>query len=295
MKPLVSIITPTYNRAYILGTAIESIQAQTYPTWELIIIDDGSTDDTKQLVENFKDDRIKYLYQANTGQTKARNTGLSVAKGDWIAYLDSDNTLGPTYLEKMLGAIEKNPGTLWAFPKGDRFLELWINGIMLERIDQTDEFGETVSVQDIVYRKIHSDMNGFIHSKKIVDDGVRFDENFKKMEDWELFLQLAEKYPDNFLYVPENLYTYSQRYGGDGAVSNGSYAGWADTFERIHEKHQNDHLMVGQTWHPSRAEKWRRLAGEYEQGLIPPIYLYYFKNHWPKDLETSPLKNASVK
>ena len=280
-EPLVSFITPTYNRAYILGEALQSIRAQTYGNWEAIILDDGSSDNTKELVAKYEDQRFKYYFQTNAGQINARNNAFSFAKGEWIAYLDSDNTIFPKFLSVMLDEIQKTPNTLWAFPKGYRYLELWQNGKMLERIDQTAEFPDSLTPKDIVHRKIHTDMNGFIHSRKILEDGIRFDETLAGLEDWDLFLTLAEKYPNNFLYVPQILYTYSQRFGGDGLVSGGSYRETAQEFEQIYQKHKADKLMEGQTWYPNRAEKWNRLADEFEQGLIPPYSLYYFKNHWP--------------
>src|SRR3989344_2535378 len=81
---LVSIIIPTYNRAYILGTAIKSVLAQTYLNWELIIMDDGSTDNTREAVEAFKDPRIKYYFQENQKQVIARNNAVKHARGEWI-------------------------------------------------------------------------------------------------------------------------------------------------------------------------------------------------------------------
>src|SRR3990167_1338260 len=110
-QPTVSIITPTYNRAYVLGNAIDSVIKQSYKDWELIIIDDGSADKPKELVQTFSDERIKYIYQKNAGPSAARNKGLSMARGSWIAYLDSDNELYPNYLQVMFNWIRKNPRT----------------------------------------------------------------------------------------------------------------------------------------------------------------------------------------
>src|SRR5580704_19397684 len=94
MKTLFSIIIPTYNRGYILWKTIQSVQKQVYPYWELLIIDDGSTDDTEKVVAEFQQDpRILYEKRKNSGANKARNYGLEKAKGDLIAYLDSDDYL----------------------------------------------------------------------------------------------------------------------------------------------------------------------------------------------------------
>ncbi len=90
-NPLISVIIPTYNRANFLGEAIESVLSQTYKNLEVIIIDDGSTDDTRQLIEKYTDKRIIYLYQEHGGTSAARNKGIQEAKGEYIAFLDSDD------------------------------------------------------------------------------------------------------------------------------------------------------------------------------------------------------------
>jgi len=276
--PLVSIITPSYNRAYILPLALKSVQAQTYSNWELILIDDGSTDNTKAVAEQFNDPRIRYIYQENQGQTVARNRGLREARGEWIAYLDSDNALEPNYLSDMLAEIGKHPDTLWAFPRGYRYLELWEDGKLVSQKDMSDQFPENVTPVDIAHWNFKTDMNGFMHSRKVLEDGVRFDEDFRYLEDWEFMLTFARECPDNFLYVDKPLYTYWQRYGGDGIVSQASYRSIANAFEQVYQKHKDDPLMAGQTWYPSRVEKWNRLADEYEAGKLPPFSHYYFQS-----------------
>src|SRR6476659_9169501 len=106
MKPAVSIIIPTYNRGYILPVAIQSVLTQTNGSWELLVVDDGSTDDTEKAIETFQDSRIRYFKQENRGQAVARNAGLEKAKGDWIAFLDSDNELLPDFIDEALKAFE---------------------------------------------------------------------------------------------------------------------------------------------------------------------------------------------
>jgi len=271
-----SIVTPTYNRAYILGTAIQSVIAQTYADWELIIVDDGSSDDTEKLVYNFHDDRIKYFHQINKGPSAARNHGLEMASGDWIAYIDSDNELLSNYLGVMEDVIRKNPQSLYALPKGNRTLELYRENKLVEKIDDSSDFPDELTPRDIAWRKIHFDINGFMHHKKIVEDGIRFDETMDSLEDWDFALTICEKYPDRFLYVPVKLFNYHQRFGTDGLVSNASYGKWAQSFETIYQKHKNDKLMMGQNWYPDRVNKYKRLEEEFQQGKIQPNYLRYF-------------------
>jgi len=103
--PLVSVIIPTYNRASILGKAIESVLNQTYTNIQLIVVDDGSNDDTATFIKNYP--QVEYILQEHNGQGKARNNGLKHAKGTYIASLDSDDTWSPVFLENCVSKLEQ--------------------------------------------------------------------------------------------------------------------------------------------------------------------------------------------
>lgn len=108
-KPLVSIITPAYNAGVYIRDTIRSVLMQTYPNLEHIIIDDGSTDDTAEIVRAFPDSRIIYLYQKNSGQSTARNAGIAAAKGKYIAFLDADDLFLPDKLFEQVSYLETHP------------------------------------------------------------------------------------------------------------------------------------------------------------------------------------------
>ena len=109
MSDLVSIIMPSYNTGACIAKSIQSVQAQTYSNWELIIIDDDSNDDTDAIVSGFLDNRIIYLKnEKNKGAAFSRNRALREAKGRWIAFLDSDDVWFPEKLEKQIAFMEKN-------------------------------------------------------------------------------------------------------------------------------------------------------------------------------------------
>lgn len=103
---LLSLIIPTHNRAELLPRAIDSVLAQTDPDWELIIVDDGSTDGTKAAVEPFTDLRIRYIYQENRQLNGARNTGVANVKGAYAGFLDDDDELLPDHIARLRYAIE---------------------------------------------------------------------------------------------------------------------------------------------------------------------------------------------
>ena len=107
-KPLFSIIIPTYNRAVLVGRAIESVISHTFKDWELIVVVDGSTDNTREVVESYSDHRIKYTYQVNQEKCIARNTGISIANGLYICFLDNDEYYLPFHLEEFVKVIVYN-------------------------------------------------------------------------------------------------------------------------------------------------------------------------------------------
>ncbi len=113
----VSVIIPTYNRGYCLAATLHSLQRQTYRNWEALVIDDGSTDNTADLLARMRceDDRIRYYQQSNQGVSSARNAGLRLADGDWIAFLDSDDTWQPWKLAAQVACLERLPevGMVW--------------------------------------------------------------------------------------------------------------------------------------------------------------------------------------
>ncbi len=107
--PLVSVIMPVYNGADHIAAAIESVLIQNYPKFELIIVDDGSTDNTKEHILHFKDERIRYLYKENGGPSSARNLAINKSKGRYIMPLDSDDMMTPDFIAKHLKQFEKYP------------------------------------------------------------------------------------------------------------------------------------------------------------------------------------------
>jgi tetratricopeptide (TPR) repeat protein len=121
----VSFIVPNYNHARYLGQAIRSALAQTYQNIEIIVVDDGSTDESRSVVEPFvaeSGERVRYIYQQNAGLSAARNTGVQAACGEYIALLDADDMLEPTYAERLLAALAQCPGADGAYC-GFRFVD----------------------------------------------------------------------------------------------------------------------------------------------------------------------------
>lgn len=137
-----TIITPTFNREDMLQTTIKSVQAQTFTDWEMIIVDDGSTDNTEQVVKELflNDDRIKYFKKPNTGQADSLNVGASKASGEFLTFLDSDDEAYPNWLEVVNKNIKEDTSVLCVAA-----IRKMMNGTMVrEHMCRWKFFGETV-------------------------------------------------------------------------------------------------------------------------------------------------------
>jgi len=212
MKPFVSVIIPTYNRAHLILRAIESVLNQTYGKFELLVVDDCSNDDTETVVDSIKDDRVRYIKcDKNGGAAAARNRGIQEAKYDWIAFLDSDDVWRKDKLEKQIAAIDNIAGLIYCtflrhpsdgsaetfMPSEERPLDRR-QGIM---------FGELLLGNFIGMPTI------MVHKSVLRDAGV-FDENLCCYEDYD-FLLRASQYT-RFLHVDEVLVDVYETEGSVG-------------------------------------------------------------------------------
>ena len=243
-QTLVSVVLPTFNRAHTINEAIQSIQAQTHSNWELIIIDDGSTDNTSEIVQLIDDNRIKYYKTTNGGASRARNVGMQKSSGDWILYVDSDDAIYDFAIETMLEALHERPDAMFALSRSKRVLELYEEGTLVKSQDDTNDMSDEFTIQDIFDRNAGFSSTGIMHRRStFTKGGVVWDEGLPMMEDWDFLLCLGEAYPDGFVYVPTILQTYVQRYGSNNIVSGTEYGKLADAFEYIFKKHANDESM----------------------------------------------------
>jgi glycosyltransferase involved in cell wall biosynthesis len=118
--PVISVIIPTYNRASYVVLAIDSVLNQSYKDYEIIVVDDGSTDDTKVRLDKYKDE-IRYIYQNNSGVSSARNTGIMASRGEWVAFLDSDDEWDEDYLSTQIEQKTKYPDSIAYITNSDTF------------------------------------------------------------------------------------------------------------------------------------------------------------------------------
>jgi glycosyltransferase involved in cell wall biosynthesis len=184
--PTVSVIIPTYNRAVMVKKAIQSVLEQTYTNYEIIVVDDGSTDQTRELVTSLSD-KVVYVYQPNSGRSSARNHGIRLARGKYIAFLDSDDLFLPTKLQKQISLMEKNNDYL-------------LSHTSYQRINvQGDYIGEVKSgtFSGNVYPKIIRNCPIATPTVMVIRKALAEDRGFEESisigEDVILWIQLARK------------------------------------------------------------------------------------------------------
>jgi glycosyltransferase involved in cell wall biosynthesis len=196
-KNKVTVIIPTFNRADIIPRAINSIINQTYQNWELIIIDDGSTDNTKDIIKKFlKDKKVRYFYQDNGGVCSARNLGIRKATGEYIAFLDSDDEFLRRKIEKQVRKIKKNKADMVIC----NVLEYREDKKIKNRFNFKKSFW--VKQEHIVNYKIPMSAS-FMFLKTKLAKKVLFDEKMPSSNDFDFVLRISQYC--KILFIKERL------------------------------------------------------------------------------------------
>jgi glycosyltransferase involved in cell wall biosynthesis len=202
--PIVSVIIPTYNRAFLLEKTIRSVLAQKYESWELIVVDDGSTDETYKLMKQFMefDQRIKYIRQENRGESHARNLGFSISVGEFIAFLDSDDIWTSDNLEKkveILGESSDNIAGVFSAVRlidfeGD-LIDSKLYGVIKKRSDlNLEKFIEGLPI-------FGGSSNVLLKRNAVIQVGG-FDTTIKYGEDQKFFLKLRVNFLFDYVGIP---------------------------------------------------------------------------------------------
>lgn len=198
---MVSVIIPTYNARQYICRAVDSALAQTYQDIEIIVVDDGSTDDTVGVLKKYGG-KVRILSQKNSGPSAARNKGIREARGQYIAFLDSDDRWASEKLEKQLGVIQDDPAV--------RFVNCSVCFIDEDTGKKRTESKSDIPRQKFLH-KLHVENlvgspSGWLVARECFDAAGVFDESLKVAEDWELALRICKRYkysvlPQTLLYM----------------------------------------------------------------------------------------------
>ena len=207
----VDILIPAYNAAHFLPGALESVLAQTVSEWRVLLVDDGSTDGTRELVDRFAAEhadrlagRLTYLFQQNRGLPAARNAGIRAGNSPLLALLDADDQWLPTRLEDSIRSLERAPDAGLSYGGISRIA---LDGTVLDTFVTSDPGGKREEVARRLYtRAVHFPCPTVTFRRECVEAVGLFDETMRATEDRDLWLRIAQRY--GVVFVPKVLALY---------------------------------------------------------------------------------------
>lgn len=233
----ISVVIPTYNRATFIGRTLDSVMRQTLPVFEVVVVDDGSQDDTQQIVESHPS-RARFVAQENAGPSAARNRGIRETTGELILFLDSDDILEPDAISRLDAALQTDRNAALSF---GRAIYIDQNDVVLTvpntMLDDTPEDGDMW--RQLLRGNCIRTMGVVLVRRDVLEEVGGFDETLRSNEDWDLWICIAET-SRPLLLVPEITLRY--RVHGQNLTSNHDVmrnSGLA-VYEKHLERHSND-------------------------------------------------------
>jgi len=210
MPPLVSVILPTYNRASTLERAIQSVLNQTFTDFELIIIDDGSTDDTDLILSKYAEsESVTVLFRNRRGCSAARNAGITIARGRYLAFQDSDDEWLPDKLAKAVAALAQSDAETGVFYSDMRMV--WSDGSFTDFESPAITHGALIDERTLDYQVHGVGIQSAVIKRECFDKAGYFDEALPRLIDLELFIRLSDNF--RFIYCNEKLVKFYQGQG----------------------------------------------------------------------------------
>lgn len=226
----ISVVLPTYNRAHLLPRALASVAAQTHPVDEVIVVDDASTDGTREVVVRSTTSNVRYLrHDRNRGGAAARNTGIRAASGDWIAFLDSDDAWLPTKLAVQMRTLAERPEAR-ACTSAD---------VVLRPGRDPERRFTGYSDDDLARSLLHTYVgvtSSFVVARSALEQVGGFDPSLASCQDWDLLLRLVRSHPVVHVQTPlVRIHASADEPG----ITRGN-PDYVSGIERFHEKHEAD-------------------------------------------------------
>lgn len=228
-KEKISVIIPTYNREKTIKRAVDSVLNQTYNNLEVIIVDDCSIDNTKELVDSWNNDKVKYFkLEKNSGACAARNKGIELATGEYIAFQDSDDEWFPDKLEKQMKLL-KNTNTEVTFCA---FEFITLDGKNNKKVPEFDVNNIENMTKELLNQNFISTQT--LLGKKSVFISNQFDKTLPRFQDWDLAIRLSKKYKISYLdEILVNLYVQND------SITMNKQKGY-EAFKILYDKYHED-------------------------------------------------------
>jgi len=279
--PKVSVIIPTYNRSQFVCETVESVLSQTYKDFEIIVIDDGSTDGTKDVLAHYSD-QIKYIYQQNQGVGAARNKGITEARGEYLAFIDDDDLWLPEKLEKQVEYMDNHPDVAFV-STGTYVIDVDGNDVAKwQKYESSRQTFESLVEDNFIFNLT------VLLRKNCFENVGGFDTRLAISQDYDLWLRLAKRY--KFAYL--DFYSAKYREHAQG-ISKNTDLRLKNRFAIFNKKELFGDLTRVQK-RIRHAKIYYKFAGEYLKGreyhktaLMYVKSLLHFplvgKFYWPKE------------
>lgn len=258
-SPLVTVVMPLYNSAATVRESLESVLAQTYPNLEILVVNDGSTDEGVAICQGYDNPRLRILHQRNRGLAGARNTGIRQARGEFLGFLDSDDLWLPTKVERHVAHLQSAPAVGVSFSRSS-FIDEASRPIGIHQMPKLHDItpqvvfcrnpignGSAVVIRREVFEAIRFTAN--LHGS---EEDFFFDDSFRQSEDIECWLRIALQTDWRIEGIPEALTLYRVSSGGLSANLMQQYASW----ERV--------VVKTEATHPAFVARWGSRARAYQ-------------------------------
>ncbi|WP_122088165.1 glycosyltransferase family 2 protein [Halalkalicoccus subterraneus] len=274
--PVVSVVIPTYNRAGRLGRAIESVLAGRFEDYEIVVVDDGSTDDTEAVVTGYDDGRVRYVYQENAGANTARNRGVAESRGEFVSFLDSDDEFHPETLEVAVDTLRGEPDSCAGIATSYRKIRDGEVYAVIEAVDGR------ITREDIVDANVIGGFSCTTFRREVFDRVGGLREGLASSQDYEFYLRVLTESDYYMVGVPRVLVDYHAHGEQITADIDRKMAGQQFILEEygdvISDKRRAQHHYLRGTLYADTG-KMDRARAEFKRaiGTDPTYYLYYFR------------------
>jgi glycosyltransferase involved in cell wall biosynthesis len=189
-KPGVSVVIPAYNYAHYLPRTLDSILKQDYPNVEIVVVDDGSTDNTREIVASYGD-KIRYVYQQNAGLSAARNTGIKEAKFEYLGFIDADDEWRPTLISRIMGAFQRLPGEFAIVACHYDYIDADSKPLPVKNLIPIEE--REFNCRDFILKTRFTSSSAII-TRKAFDTCGTYDVTLRSSEDRDIWIRIASKF-----------------------------------------------------------------------------------------------------